>query len=81
MLVVVVAAIAVARLACFKFSSSTATLLLGMVFASVPTVVVGTWAGYYIKDTKNGRAAIAVGCAAVIAFSLIILLLVLLGHS
>ncbi len=73
-LVVVVAAAAVSYLAHVKFSSNTVTLLAELALASFPVVVVGTWAGYYIRDTRNGRVALLVGCAAIIVFGLICLL-------
>ncbi len=80
MLVTAVAAAAVARLAYFKFSSSMVTLLPDIILASFPIIIVGTWAGYYIKETKNGHAAIFVGCAAIIVFGLFFLLPVLLRY-
>jgi len=74
MLVVVVAAAAVSHLAHFKFSSNTVTLLVDLILISFPIIVVGAWAGYYTRDTKNGRAAIIVGCAAIVVFGLFCLL-------
>lgn len=79
-LVGVMAAAAVFHLTHSKLSSNTTALLADLFLASFPVIVVGTWAGYYIRETKNGRAALLVGCAAIIVFGSIYLLPVLLGH-
>lgn len=74
MLVVVMLAIAGSAFAHLKYSEDTTTFLGGLFLGSFLLIIVGTWAGYYTRSTKNGRGALILSYVTIVVFGLFCLL-------